>query len=171
MRARQRGLLPVATLIIGYGMMLYCGLAALFGLQAATTRLAASSTISSWSSLIPLAGVLLLFVAFVFAGFGIAGVFPSITVTEAALKVRYALLITSSIKWDQIQEVAEIGGRNQWSAIILARPRSSLLFPGRLYFNYLYGFLIGRARPAILVSGGLENREKLVTEIRSKITK
>jgi hypothetical protein len=165
--ANQKGMLPLITSLLG--ILIPCA----FFINAISILFPGfASSIDSKSfdfviikTIELLVGLALyLFFPFLF-GIFFSGLFPAINVDKNGLKYKYlGGLIQKKIKWKEIDRYVEIP--LGFTAIVINRPGFTL-FNG-LYWNRIYGRLLGIGRPVILLSPKINNYVQILKEIDQK---
>ncbi|NMC52636.1 MAG: PH domain-containing protein [Chloroflexi bacterium] len=100
-----------------------------------------------------------------YLGMIFATLFPRIRVTESGLDVKYTFYVRL-IPWDEIKGITHAKWPNGATAIIIS-PNGNIFSAFFMYYpQRLHGLITRVFEPAIIVTNEMENREKLLSEIK-----
>jgi hypothetical protein len=98
----------------------------------------------------------------------LGGMFPAIRVTKRGLKYSFLGFGGGLLLWEEIENILDLKNPKNCKAILISR-KGFFLFNG-LWPNTMYGiFFIGHIEPILLISSGIQDREKLLRDIRAHI--
>jgi hypothetical protein len=168
MYIRQKGCLPtfvnvIGTILIGYFII-------------ASIIYSVNKAISL-SSLYPineaLGRTIVIFLILIFIvslipilfGMFLLTMFPRIKIIDTGISYKYLYFFNKTIAWKEISSIIELKFPKGYSALILSRNGFFLL--NGLFLNWLYGVLFRLYKPILLISGGLEDKDEFIGQIKN----
>jgi hypothetical protein len=161
---RQKGILPFITTFLG--IVIPCAFF-LGAISILFPGFASSINSKPFDYMIEktvqiLIGLALYLILPFFFGVFFSGLFPAIRFTKDGLKYMYfGGLIKRKIQWNEIDHWVEL----PWGFLALVIDRPGLPLLNGLFMNAIYGGLLRLGEPVILLSPGIENRNKMLQEI------
>jgi hypothetical protein len=115
----------------------------------------------------------LLYFIFVFLGYLLMSLFPSVRVTADGIEYK-TLFVLRKIAWNEIVNLSEARWPKGTKAVIFIRKRESafrylLENSIGLYPNQTHGLLVGVHEPIVAFTKGLQNRDAILKEIQKHV--
>lgn len=169
--ARQKGLLPILTKLLGTLSLAFY----FFGVAAAIYAMMIEPAI--WHEenvaqiVVTLILALLIPAPFGFPGPILVSMYPDIRLTPQGIQYRYLRLFGGTIHWEEVDNLTKTRRFARYDALIIDRPGFNLFTTKGLWLNTYHGLIFGIfIEPVLLLSDGLENRQHILREIRSRST-
>ena len=160
-----RGTIPTLTRTIGILWICYGTVAGLFGLywvwENGYSQFPPSELLMQL--LKSILGVMLFAIPFSMPGLLLAGMFPSVHVTNHGIAYQ-APFLRGFIHWNEIETIARVKWPIECLAIVFSRRYIPL---SNLWFSALYGRIVGVEKPVILLTLLWEDRDELLIRIRA----
>jgi|WetSurMetagenome_2_1015567.scaffolds.fasta_scaffold274221_1 hypothetical protein len=96
-------------------------------------------------------------------------IFPAVRASKEGVKYRYLYFFGGLIRYQEIEEIADLKKPSNYKLIVISR-KGFFIFNG-LWMATFLGFLItGQMIPVLVLSPGIEDREKLLDEIQRNLS-
>src|SRR2546422_15939 len=104
----QRGILPMASLLLGFFLIAYSFISGLSVLQRFLLGLMDSEARLTPDGLGKLLLLLVTFCVVVAMGITLAGVFPGIRLTRQGIRYKYLMFLGGTVKWPAVEKVVRL---------------------------------------------------------------
>jgi hypothetical protein len=167
----QRGCLPYFTTLIGtISFVLICTGILIINLKSlSSSHLSVEPTDMLINILSNFAISLILLIIFLPWSLFLSEMFPAIQLSKEGIKYRYLAFFGGVIKYNEVKEIVDLRRFARYKLIVISR-KGFFLFNG-LWKPTIFGLLFtGRLIPVLVLSPGIEDREKLLDEIQRNLS-
>ena len=167
---KQKGVIPTLVKSVGYLFHAFFILGSIYlGISMiAEISMKGSFPISTiLSALLAIPLVFAILAVPLIAGALFVNAFPEIRCTDNGLEARVYKIFKTTFNWNEVKEI--IDAPYDIKALVIKRRGFNLV--NGLYSNQIYGHIIKSKNPVLLLSSDLENRDVLILNIETRISK